>query len=63
MLVMEYIPEGNLMQVHLRKIFSSEEMRTVLRQTLRALAYLQRREENHPPQYQASKHSGAVQNS
>ena len=40
MLVMDYMPEGNLMQVHLRKKISSDETRTVLRQTLRALAYL-----------------------
>ncbi|MCJ1463080.1 hypothetical protein MMC07_001685 [Pseudocyphellaria aurata] len=39
-LIVEYLPMGNLMQVHVQKAISFEETRTVLFQTLQALAYL-----------------------
>ncbi len=47
MLIMEYVPEGNLLQANQKQKISREEIRTVLRQVLDALEYLHDRKITH----------------
>ena len=39
-LIMEYMPLGNLNEIHLQEALSAKEAKLVLFQTLQALAYL-----------------------